>query len=53
MICSTFGLPATATLKDYYDAADKLNKAAEKIKKAGMQAGFHNHEMEFAKLKGS
>ena len=52
MICSTFWLPKTAVLKDYYDAADKLNKAAEKIKQAGMQAGFHNHDMEFAKLDG-
>jgi sugar phosphate isomerase/epimerase len=52
MICSTFWLPKNATLKDYYDAADKLNKAAEKIKKAGMQTGFHNHEMEFAMLEG-
>jgi sugar phosphate isomerase/epimerase len=52
MICSTFWLPETSTLKDYQVAADKLNKAAEKIKKAGMQAGFHNHGMEFAKLEG-
>jgi sugar phosphate isomerase/epimerase len=52
MVCSTFSLPKTAVLKDYYDAADKLNKAAEKIKKAGMQTGFHNHEMEFAMLEG-
>ena len=52
MICSTFWLPKTATLKDYLDAADKLNKAAEKIKKAGMQAGFHNHDIEFATLEG-
>lgn len=52
MICSTFWLPKTATLKDYGDACDKLNKAAEKIKKAGMQAGFHNHEMEFGTLEG-
>ncbi len=44
MICSTFWLPKTAVLNDYLVAADKLNKAAEKIKKAGMQAGFHNHE---------
>ena len=50
MICSTFWLPKTAVLNDYYEAADKLNKSAEKIKKAGMQAGFHNHEFEFAKL---
>jgi sugar phosphate isomerase/epimerase len=52
MICSTFWLPKTATLSDYQAAADKLNKAAEKIKKAGMQAGFHNHDFEFAKLDG-
>jgi sugar phosphate isomerase/epimerase len=52
MVCSTFWLPKTSTLKDYLDAADKLNKAAENIKKAGMQAGFHNHEFEFATLDG-
>jgi len=52
MICSTFWLPKTAVLKDYLDAADKLNKVAEKIKKAGMQTGFHNHEFEFGKLDG-
>jgi sugar phosphate isomerase/epimerase len=52
MICSTFWLPKNATLNDYYTAADKLNKAGEKIKKAGMQAGFHNHDFEFAKLDG-
>ncbi|HCL82842.1 MAG TPA: xylose isomerase [Chitinophagaceae bacterium] len=50
MICSTFWLPKTAGMNDYYQAADKLNTAAEKIKKAGMQAGFHNHEFEFAEL---
>jgi sugar phosphate isomerase/epimerase len=52
MICSTFWLPKTAVLKDYLDAADQLNLAAAKIKKAGMQAGFHNHEFEFATLDG-
>lgn len=52
MICSTFWLPKEAKLNDYLVAADKLNTAAEKIKKAGMQAGFHNHEFEFAMLDG-
>ncbi len=52
MICSTFWLPAAATLKDYQDAADKLNIAAEKIKNAGMHTGFHNHEFEFHILEG-
>ena len=52
MICSTFWLPKTATINDYLVAADKLNKAGEKIKKAGLQAGFHNHDFEFVKLDG-
>lgn len=52
MICSTFWLPKTAMLNDYLAAADKLNKAAEKIKKAGLQTGFHNHSFEFAMLDG-
>jgi sugar phosphate isomerase/epimerase len=52
MICSSFGLPKTATLNDYLAHADGLNKAGEKIKKAGLQAGFHNHSMEFAQLDG-
>ncbi len=52
MICSTFWLPKTATLSDYQASADQLNKAAEKIKQAGMQTGFHNHDFEFASLDG-
>ncbi len=52
MVCSSFGLPKTASLNDYMMAADKLNKAAEKIKGAGMQAGFHNHSIEFVQLDG-
>jgi sugar phosphate isomerase/epimerase len=50
MVCSSFDLPKTATLDDYLKAADKLNKAAEKIKKAGMQTGYHNHDVEFTML---
>jgi len=52
MICSTFWLPKTATISDYQASADKLNKAGEKIKKAGLQAGFHNHDFEFEKIDG-
>ena len=52
MICSTFWLPKEAKLDDYLASADKLNKAAEKIKKAGLQTGFHNHDFEFHQLDG-
>jgi sugar phosphate isomerase/epimerase len=53
VICATFWIQETANLNDYMVAADKLNKAAEKIKAAGLQAGFHNHSFEFDVLDGS
>lgn len=52
MILSTFWLQEKGTLNDYLVAADKLNKAAEKIKAAGMQTAFHNHSFEFVQLDG-
>lgn len=52
MILSTFWLPKTATLDDYRTAADKLNVSAEKIKAAGMQCAFHNHDFEFHEIDG-
>ena len=52
MICSSFGLPKAATLDDWKKAADELNVIGGKIKKAGLQCGFHNHDGEFAELGG-
>jgi sugar phosphate isomerase/epimerase len=50
MVVSTFGLPATATLQDWKNAATSLNQIGERTQKAGIQLGFHNHNGEFAKL---
>jgi len=50
IILSTFWLPGDATIDDYRKAADELNVAAEKIKQAGIQTGFHNHHFEFKKI---
>jgi sugar phosphate isomerase/epimerase len=50
MILSSPGLPEKATLSDWLRAADELNKIGEKTKKAGIQTGYHNHHMEFAKI---
>lgn len=50
MILSSFGLPEKATLSDWLKAADELNKIGEKTQKAGLQMGYHNHNMEFAKI---
>jgi sugar phosphate isomerase/epimerase len=52
MVLSTFGLPATATLADWSRAAEEMNGIADKIHKAGMAAGFHNHNNEFKELDG-
>ena len=52
MILSSFGLPAKATLSDWMKAADELNEIGVKVKKAGLQMGFHNHHMEFQMLEG-
>ena len=54
MILSSFWLPRdTATVDDYRKSADELNVIAEKTKQAGLQMGFHNHNMEFEKKGGT
>ncbi|MDP3001047.1 MAG: TIM barrel protein [Bryobacterales bacterium] len=52
MILSSFGLRPEAAMDDWKRAADELNKVGEKIRKAGLQAGFHNHNGEFQKIGG-
>ncbi len=52
MILSSFGLPKAATLGDWRKAAEELNPIGEKLKKAGLQCGFHNHHGEFAEIDG-
>jgi sugar phosphate isomerase/epimerase len=53
MILSSFGLPRNASMDDWRRAADDLNKVGEQTKKAGIQAGFHNHDGEFGKIDGA
>jgi len=52
MICSSFWLPKDATIDDYRRSCDELNKIAQTIGAAGLQAGFHNHNMEFERRGG-
>jgi len=49
IIASSFWLPKDASIDDYRHACDELNEIGQKIKAAGIQAGFHNHHMEFEK----
>jgi len=52
MVLSTFGVPGTATMADWLAAAAELNTIGEKVQKAGMQLGFHNHDFEFRQIDG-
>ncbi len=51
MICPGLDVPGTA-ISQYKTAAVEFNKIAEKIKRAGMETGLHNHTKEFAILDG-
>jgi sugar phosphate isomerase/epimerase len=52
MIVATFGLRQDATLTDWTQAADELNKLGEQTQQAGIQLGFHNHDFEFKEIDG-
>lgn len=52
MILSTFGLRPDASVEDWTKAAEALNGIGERVRKAGMQQGFHNHNFEFQRLDG-
>ena len=53
MILASFGLPKGATLDDWAHVADELNQAGMQASKAGMQIGFHNHDIEFTEIGGT
>ncbi|MCX6623552.1 MAG: sugar phosphate isomerase/epimerase [Acidobacteria bacterium] len=52
MILASFGLPADATVAEWERAAAELNRIGERVRKAGLQLGFHNHNREFEKVDG-
>ena len=41
------------TLDGWKQVAERLTAGAEKLKAAGMRAGFHNHQVEFKPLEGT
>ena len=40
------------TLDGWKAVADRLNQGAEKMKAAGLRAGYHNHQLEFTPIEG-
>lgn len=47
IVCSP--RPRLRTTDDWKSMADELNKYGERTKAAGLQLGYHNHEIEFVK----
>lgn len=52
MVLSTFGVPQDAPLSAWTEAAGELNQIGRKVRQAGMQLGFHNHNFEFREIDG-
>jgi sugar phosphate isomerase/epimerase len=52
IIVPTFGLKPDATLADWANAADVLNRIGDKMLPTGIQLGFHNHNHEFKEIDG-
>lgn len=44
------GLPSTRSVEEVKRVCEVFNEAGDIVKKAGMKFGYHNHEMEFAKV---
>ncbi|HEK22250.1 MULTISPECIES: TIM barrel protein [unclassified Mucilaginibacter] len=52
MVCAYLLDAERGTLDHYKETAEKLNKAGEVAKKAGIQLCYHNHDFEFASQDG-
>ena len=52
MVCAYLLDSERGTLTHYKETAEKLNKAGEICKKAGIQLCYHNHDFEFIKEDG-
>jgi len=52
MICPHLGLADDAPMSAWLKACDDLNGIAAKTQKAGLQLGYHNHELEFREIDG-
>jgi sugar phosphate isomerase/epimerase len=52
MVCAYLLDNERGTLSHYKETAEKLNKAGEICKKAGIQLCYHNHDFEFIKQDG-
>jgi len=52
MILASFGLRPEAGIDDWTKAAGELNRIGERVRKAGLQLGYHNHNSEVSRIGG-
>ncbi|MFT4737583.1 MAG: sugar phosphate isomerase/epimerase [Cyclobacteriaceae bacterium] len=52
MVCPYLQADERLSMEDYRVLAEMLNEAGEKVKNAGMQFCYHNHDFEFQELEG-
>jgi sugar phosphate isomerase/epimerase len=52
MVLASPGVRPGAPMADWARAAEELNKIGEQTQKAGIQAGYHNHDGEFHEIDG-
>jgi sugar phosphate isomerase/epimerase len=52
LVCGYVPAEERRSLDDYKKLVDSLNSAGERLKKVGIQFGYHNHDFEFMVLEG-
>jgi sugar phosphate isomerase/epimerase len=52
MILAHPGIKQNAPMDEWKRVSEWLNKAGEQTRKAGIQLGYHNHDVEFTKIDG-
>ncbi|HEX8186652.1 MAG TPA: sugar phosphate isomerase/epimerase [Blastocatellia bacterium] len=52
LICAYLSAEERRSLDDYKRMIDLFNGAGERLKKVGLQFGYHNHDFEFAPIDG-
>jgi len=52
LVCGYLPAQERGTVDDYKRLVELLNRAGERLKKAGIQFGYHNHDFEFATIVG-
>ncbi len=52
LVCGYLPAEERRSLDDYRKLVDRLNRAGERLRKAGIQFGYHNHDFEFTAMEG-